>query len=89
MLVLKLKCSINKRDSPIFIIILKFNNDLKTKFFKDEERVMLAYTAISCTVLHYLVTYFDQWKGVPNGFYFEWLRGSEKSLKTEEMFHIL
>lgn len=38
MLVLKLKYSINKGDSPIFIMILKFNNDLKTKFFKDEER---------------------------------------------------
>ena len=50
---------------------------------------MLAYTTIFCTKLHYLVTYFDQWKGVPNGLYFEWSGSSEKSLKIEEMFHIL
>lgn len=53
MLVLKLKCSINKGDSPIFIVILKFNNDLKTKFFKDEEREcwhIQQSPALNCTI---------------------------------------
>ena len=88
MLVLKLKCSVTKRDSPKFMIILKFNNGYK-QFFKDEESVMLTYTIISYTKLYYLMTYIYWWKGITNGLDFKWLSSSEKALKPEEMLHIL
>lgn len=50
---------------------------------------MLACTTISYTKLHYLVTYIYLLKVLPNGRYFEWLRSSEKTLKIEEILHVL